>query len=201
MNVTDIFQHIRDGLGTSGNSRWSDAELLRQINLALNRAQGILQRNAVSFGRKKHAFTATAGVQAYDLPGDFAAVVGLWRSDTHRPLTHFSQEGWEGIMSAVEASVFAVDDEQLLIAGTPAGPVPFVFRYWPTAPTVTAASAMPWSGKLDYIVIDYVRARLFNTDEMDVSQDTQFLQDLENNIVAQFTGAEPSVRSRRGWLL
>jgi hypothetical protein len=38
--------------------------------------------------------------------------------------------------------------------------------------------------------------RIFNTDEMDVSHGSQFLQDLENNIVAQFTGTETPVPSR-----
>jgi hypothetical protein len=38
--------------------------------------------------------------------------------------------------------------------------------------------------------------RIFNTDEMDVSHGSQFLQDLENNIVAQFIGAETPVPSR-----
>jgi hypothetical protein len=39
-------------------------------------------------------------------------------------------------------------------------------------------------------------SRIFNTDEMDVSHGSQFLQDLENNIVAQFTGTETPVPSR-----
>jgi hypothetical protein len=36
---------------------------------------------------------------------------------------------------------------------------------------------------------------------MEVSQDIQLLQDLENNIVSQFSEMAPKMVTRRGWLV
>jgi hypothetical protein len=199
--VSSLYTSIRDGIGDSANARWTDAELLRQVNLAIVRAQALLQRNSISFGRKTHEFTGVAGTSAYELPGDFASVVGLWRTDTSRELLHKTQEAYDSTLTAAEATIFCVDGDHLRIMGTPTGAIPFRLRYWPVATAVTGNDSTPWGGKLDPIMVDYVRMRLFVNDEMDVTQDAQFLQDLENNILAQFALAEPAVVKHRGWLV
>lgn len=198
--VADLITYVRSGLGPAADARWSDADVLLQLNVGAKRAAGVLLRNGAAFARAKLDFNTTAGQQAYDIPGDFAAVVGLWRTDTHQQLTHRTQEQWEGISSASECTNFVVDGEALLIAGTPSKATPMRLRYWPTAPVLTLAGTSPWGGRLDCALGDYARARLFNTDEMDVSQDVQLLQDLENNVLALFAGSEPSVVRSRGWL-
>lgn len=201
MLISDLLVYIRDGLGTSSNARWTDAEILRVAQIAVVRAQGILQRNDIYFGRSKVDFTTTATVNAYDVPGDFAAVVGLWRTDQHKPLTHKRQQDWENIISASEASCFAIDGEDLLIAGTPTTAIPMRLRYWPVAPTLSLAGSTPWMGRLDFVLIPYVQVRLFNADEMTVQQDVELLQDLENNIISQFAQADPAVETHRGWMV
>lgn len=199
--VSSLYTNIRDGLGESASARWTDSELLRQVNLAIIRAQGLLQRNSVSFGRKIHDFTGVAGTEAYELPGYFASVVGLWRTDTKRELLHKTQEAYESTLTAAEATIFCVDGDHLRIMGTPTGAIPFRLRYWPIALPVAASDSTPWSGKLDPLIVGYARMNIFNMDEMDVTQDAQFLQDLENNILAQFALAEPAVVKHRGWLV
>jgi len=201
MLVSDLFVHIRDGLGSAANARWSDAELLRVAQVAVERSQAILQRNGISFGRKSLDITTTAGIDAYDVPGDFAAVLGMTRLDTAQPMRHVSQLEWDTLMSAQPLSVFCIDGEVLRVASAPTSAVTLRLRYWPTRPALTLAGSTPWNGKLDSLLVDYARARLFNTDEMDVSQDVQLLQDLENNILAQFAASEPTVVQRRGWLV
>ena len=201
MLVSDLFVHIRDGLGSAANARWSDAELLRVAQVAVERSQAILQRNGISFGRKSLDIATTAGVDAYDVPGDFAAVVSMTRTDTAQPVRHVSQVEWDTLVAAQPLSVFCIDGEVLRVASAPTAAVTLRLRYWPTRPALTLAGSTPWGGKLDSLLVDYARARLFNTDEMDVSQDVQLLQDLENNILAQFAASEPTVVQRRGWLV
>ena len=200
MLVSDLLSYVRRGLGSSGSTRWSDADILSVAHVATVRAQGILQRNNIAFGRKSVAFSTVAAQEAYDVPGDFAAVYGLWNRDLNTRLRHVGIDEWESIVYAKENSVFAIDGESLRIAGTPQSVVSMVLHYWPIAATLSASGSTPWNGRLDYIIGDYCRIRLYNNDEMDASQDVQLLQDLENNIVAQFAASEPTVVTRRGWL-
>ena len=200
MLVSDLLQYVRRGLGSAAASRWTDAEIISAAQVGVVRAQGILQRNQIAFGRKVREFSTATGQQAYDVPGDFAAVYGLWRKDVPSQLRHVASNEWESIVYAKDTSVFTIDGEELKIAQTPGAVIEMSLRYWPIAPTLEASGSTPWGGKLDYIIGDYTRIRLFNNDEMDASQDVTLLQDLENNIVAQFAGAEPSVVMRRGWM-
>lgn len=200
MLVSDLLQYVRRGLGSAAASRWTDAEIISAAQVGVVRAQGILQRNQIAFGRKVREFPTVSGQQAYDVPGDFAAVYGLWNTGTHTKLRHVSADEWESIISAKEMSVFLIDGEELKIASTPCAVIEMSLRYWPIAPTLEASGSTPWNGRLDYIIGDYTRIRLFNNDEMDASQDVTLLQDIENNIVAQFAASEPSVVGRRGWM-
>lgn len=201
MLVSDLLSYVRRGLGSAASSRWTDPDILSAAQVGVVRAQGILQRNGIAFGRNTREFSTVAGQQGYDVPGDFAAVYGLWRKDNPTKLRHVASDEWESIVYAKELSVYTIDGELLKIAGTPTGITSMVLRYWPIAPTLTLAGSTPWNGKLDYIIGDYCRIRLFNNDEMDASQDITLLQDLENNIVSQFAGAEPTTVTRRGWLV
>ena len=201
MLVSDLLLYVRRGLGSSASSRWSDADILSSAQVATVRAQGVLQRNNIAFGRTSKDFSTVANQEAYDVPGDFAAVYGLWNTGTHTKLRHVAADEWESIISAKEMSVFLIDGESLRIAGTPLSVATMTLRYWPIAPTLSLAGSTPWNGRLDYIIGDYTRIRLFNNDEMDASADIQLLQDIENNILAQFAASEPTVVSRRGWLV
>ena len=202
MLVSDLLSYVRRGLGSSASSRWEDADILSAAQVATVRAAGIIQRNALSFGRKSVTFNTAIGTQSYDVPGDLAAVHGLWRKTAiPQQLRHVSIDEWESIVTAKESTVFVIDGEELRIAGTPLSISPMVLHYWPIAPTLSLSGSTPWNGRLDYIIGDYCRARLFNVDEMEVSQDIQLLQDLENNIVSQFSQMEPKAVVRRGWLV
>ena len=201
MLVSDLILYVRRGLGSAASSRWSDADILSSAQVATVRAQGVLQRNNIAFGRTSRDFSTVAAQQAYDVPGDFAAVYGLWNTGTHAKLRHVAADEWESITYAKEMSVFLIDGESLRIAGTPLSVATMTLRYWPIAPTLSLAGSTPWNGRLDYIIGDYTRIRLFNNDEMDASADIQLLQDIENNILAQFAASEPTVVSRRGWLV
>jgi hypothetical protein len=202
MLVSDLLSYVRRGLGSSASSRWEDADILSAAQVATVRAQGILQRNNIAFGRTSVEFDTVAETSDYDVPGDIAAVYGLWkRTSTPQQLRHVTIDEWESIITAREATVFAIDGESLKIAGTPQSAISMVLHYWPIAPTLSLSGSTPWNGRLDYVIGDYCRARLYNNDEMEVSQDIQLLQDLENNIVSQFSEMAPKMVTRRGWLV
>ena len=200
MLVSDLLLYVRRGLGSSGSTRWSDSDILSVAQVATVRAQGVLQRNNIAFGRSSVEFSTVAEQEDYDVPGDFAAVYGLWNRDTNKRLQHLSIDEWESLLTAKEASAYVIDGEDLRITATPQSAISMVLHYWPIAPTLTTAGSTPWNGRLDYIIGDYCRIRLYNNDEMDATQDVQILQDLENNILAQFAGSEPKTVMRRGWL-
>jgi hypothetical protein len=59
---------------------------------------------------------------------------------------------------------------------------------------------MPWSGKIDDIIVEYVSLRIKNLDEMDVSIDLQLLQDMENQILQAYAPTSVLVTDGSGWL-
>lgn len=201
MLVSEFLTHLRDELGDGGKTRYqSDAPLVRMLQKSIVRAQGVLYRNGISFGRNKYTFDTVAGTSTYALPSDFASVYGMWRTDQHKPLQHRTTDQFENIISAQECSNYTVLDDDLIIAGTPTTVIPLALYYWPIAPTVAIGDEMPWRGRLDYIILDYLKIRCFNIDEMDTTADIQMMQDLENNIVSQFAERDPLVVKHRGWL-
>jgi hypothetical protein len=91
--------------------------------------------------------------------------------------------------------------QKLYIMGTPSTVETLTFIYYPNIDTssYTTATTMPWGGKLDQIIIDYVKVLCLNADEQSVQTDVQLLSDLENNILNFYGGQSPSTISRAGW--
>lgn len=203
--VSSLITDIRYEINDSSSTRWStDAPILAYIKRAINRANRICQRNSLQFAKKKATLTTVAGQAYVSLPDDFDIDIGLWRDSTHTKITKKTEAEWEQIVSATACANWTLDLEnsRILLNGTPTGAETLTFYYYPAIDTsaYTTSTTMPWGGKLDDIIVDYVALRLKAVDEMETGQDERIMADFENNIVTAYNPLSPTVVEGAGWL-
>lgn len=203
--VSSVILDVRYEINDSSSSRWStDTPILAYVKRAVNRANRICQRNSLQFAKKKATLTTVSGVAYVALPTDFDIDIGLWRDSTHTKITKKTEAEWEQIVSATALANWNLDLEnsRILLSGTPTAAETLTFYYYPAIDTsaYTTSTTMPWSGKLDDIIVDYVSMRLRNVDEMSLDQDKEFLIDLENQIIQSYQPLNPTIISGDGWL-
>lgn len=200
--ISSVIDNIRIELVDVNDVRWSDANLLALVKRAIRRAEHVIRRNDISFGRAYETITTVVDEDEYALPADFMAPVILTRDGTHKELTLCDDQKWETILSAPELSNWLIRGSNLYVYALPQAVETLTLVYWPLLDiaSYTVDSSMPWSGKLDEIIADYVALRCKNIDEMDVSNDVQLLTDLENNILSTYGTLNPQIVTMRGWL-
>jgi len=204
--ISALITEIRTDISDDASTRFTDAKILNVIKKAIRRANRIVQRNGLQFGKKKASLTTTAN-QAYltlsDVT-DFDVLIGLWRDDTHEKLKLATEDEWERIISADELDYYHLDyaNDKIEFNGTPSSAIALTLHYYPTIDpsAYTTATTMPWAGRLDDIVMEYVGVRLKTIDEMDVSYDTKLLTDLESQILQSYMPNAPQMVEGSGWL-
>jgi len=203
MTIGDLLGDIRLELSDELKTRWTDAQMLKTVARAYRRLSHVLYRNDVELGRSVATFATEAGREDYPLPPDFMADYGLYRQGAKIRLTKQSDDAWEQLASPSEATSWLIRGDTLYIAGIPAGAYAMTLVYWPLVDTDSLAleDETPFSGKLDDLVTEYASLRLKNIDEMDVTLDSQLLQDLENNLLNTYSSISPVTLTRRGWLV
>ena len=203
--VSAVITVIRYEINDPSSTRWTtDAPILAYIKRAVNRANRICQRNSLQFAKKKVTLTTVAGQAYVSLPTDFDIDIGLWRDSTHTKITKKTEAEWEQIVSATACANWMLDLEnnRLLLNGAPTDAETLTFYYYPAIDTsdYTTSTTMPWGGKLDDIIVDYVALRLKNLDEMEPTEDEKLLSDFENNIVQAYNPLSPTIVEGAGWL-
>ena len=199
MLVSEAINEIRIELDDLLSTRWTDANILTLIKKAVRRLGGILYTNDISVGKKTYAFSTVNGTQAYALPTDFMADVGVFRQDTLSPVLKVSDYQWEIMSASVGESLYyivrteslgspAEDVAAILFKSTPASAVSMRLVYWPRLDslTFTTSSDLPYNGMFDDMLLEYVAMRCKNIDEMNVNTDAQLLQEMENKVVAAY---------------
>ncbi len=201
MVISQLITDIRLDINDRESSRFTDAEILSVVKKALVRLAHILFRNDIEAGRLTYEFTTIEGVSDYPLPYDFMKDVGLYKPNGIS-LPCQTDKQWETIISANESSVYIIRAGTLYIAGTPTTSTQMKLIYWklPEVLELTVDDEMPYNGKFDYMVAEYVGMRLKNIDESDVSRDVELLADMENQILATYGSQTPTVVRQRGWL-
>lgn len=203
--VSGVISQIRLELNDQASARWSDANLLLWIRKAITRISPILYRNSVQLARSTATVTTVASQASYTLPTDFGTPYGLYRDSNHTKLTQRTEDEWEQITSAGECTnwsiLYSSGVQKIYITGTPSTVETLTLIYYPIIDTsaYTTASTMPWGGKLDQIIVDYVRLCCLNADEQSITTDVQLMTDIENNILNFFGGQSPLVIQRAGW--
>ncbi len=196
-----ITELVRTELNDSTQSRWTDAELLVFMKQAVRRANALGQQRRLPFMRGKQDYTLEAGSSSLTLPSDFLTPISLTRMDTNEQLDQTDGERLDAIVSASECAVYSVEDGTIEVTAVPVNDVPLRLRYYVNAApdSLTMSSPMPWGGKLDYALCEYVALRARKVDRYDTSVDIALLDDMEKLIVAMYADLGQTVFKARGW--
>lgn len=203
MTIGDLIGEIRLELTDEQKTRWTDEQMLKILGKAYRRLSHVLYRNDVELGRMVWHFDTETGREDYPLPGDFMADYGLYRDATKTKLAKQSDDSWEQLSHPGECTAWLIRGDNLYIACAPSDSYGLTLVYWPLLDTASMdlESPTPFGGKFDDLVAEYAALRLKNIDEMDVSLDSQLLQDLENNLLSTYSAISPVTIGRRGWLV
>ena len=191
--ISDILDYVRDVTDDVGDQpRMSDAVGLRYAKRALQRAWQVIVNNNLPIGVSTQAYTTTADQQNEDLPSDFQKHIGLQRDSTGKMLRYINVEQWARLYRAGESecTIWTILDDDIYLASTPSAAIDLTLFYWPTLDlsAYSVNTSMPWGGKLDEPIKNYLTLLALNTDEYNLDQDMAFLQEMENQIV---TGLAP----------
>ncbi len=205
--ISAVITELRTDINDDDSSRFTDTKILNIIKKAIRRANRIVQRNGIQFGKKKASLTTVAN-QAYLTLStsitDFDVALGLWRSDTYTKIPLRTEDEWEAIISTYPCYHAMIDyeNDKILFKATPTSALTLYFYYYPTVDpsAYTTASSMPWSGRLDDLIMEYTSLRLKNIDEMDASFDQKLLQDMETQILQAYAPNAPTIVEGEGWL-
>ena len=202
MTIAELIGDIRLELTDELKTRWSDDQIVKIVGKGFRRLSHVLYRNDVELGREIYRFDTEPGREDYPLPADFMADYGLYHDAARVKLAKQSDDSWEQLDCPGECTAWLIRGDSLYLAGTPAAPHGLTLVYWPLLDmgAFEMDSPTPYGGKLDDLVAEYAALRLKNIDEMDVSLDSQLLQDMENNLLNTYSALSPITVSRRGWL-
>lgn len=200
--ITDIQYQTED----TGDTRFSAAYKLNMVKLGIRRANRIVQRNGVQFAKKYTDLTTTDDVAYISMPADFDVDIGLWNTGTHNELIKIQEEQWEEIVSCETLQFYLLDyvNSRILLKDTPTDSTTTLrLWYYPTVDpsAYTTGTTMPWGGRLDDIIVQYVVMRLMNIAEMDTSMELQLLQDMESQILESYKPLGQTLVEKTGWLI
>jgi hypothetical protein len=205
--ISDLILEIRTDISDDDSTRFTDTQVLNVIKKAIRRANRIVQRNGLQFGKKKGTITTVANQDYVTLSTavtDFDVSIGLWRTDTHAQIPLKTESQWECIISAsaLANALLNYGNDKIQFNGTPSSAVSLNLWYYPTVDpsAYTVATTTPWAGRIDDIIMEYTSNRLKNIDEMDLSFDTQLMTDMENQIIQAYAPNSPTVVEGAGWM-
>jgi hypothetical protein len=204
--VADIITDVRYEISDEMQTRFSDNNtLLSLVKKAVRRASRVAQRNGLQFAKSSASIPTVANQNYVALPTDFDTVAGdKFLFKDRELIIHLTQPSWEAVVSAGETNFCLLDPAggKIYLKGTPTSVETLTLWYYPAvdATTFTVATAMPWGGRLDDIISEYVSLRAKNIDEMEAGFDLQLLTDLENQILEAYRPVGSTVDETKGWL-
>jgi len=204
--ISSLITEIRTDVSDDDSTRFTDAQILNVIKKAIRRANRIVQRNGIQFGKKKAVLTTVADQDYLTLSDitDFDVPISLYRTDTHEIIPFRTEFQWERIVSAsaLEHALLDYENDKISFNGEPSSALTLNFWYYPTVDpsAYTTATSTPWSGRIDDIIMEYAINRLKNIDEMDVGYDTKLLTDMENQLLQAYAPNAPTQVETTGWL-
>jgi hypothetical protein len=206
--ISALISELRVDLADEASTRFTDATLLAVFKKAIRRANRIVQRNGLQFGKKKATFNTTANtgyVVLSTVASDFDTFIAMYRTDTGEVIKQVAE--WELETVTKIAGTFGYcyidyQNDKILLEDTPASAIACALYYMPTVDpsAYTTSSSTPWSGRLDDIIMEYVGLRMKNVDEMDVSMDQKLMQDMENQILLAYAPNQATMVEGKGWL-
>lgn len=192
---------IRVNISDGNKSRYSDAELLTFFRQAIRRAQFVGFENRFDFMREKFDFTLGQGATQYQLPANFIVQAGVWRTDTRKKIEIISDlDEFETGTGYQPAEKYMINGNYIEFIGAATADIPIRIRYYADAmvDTLTLQSQMPWGGRLDYPICEYVMIRALHVDKYTLSTDFKLLADLEQKIVFMYMNREAVMGEMQG---
>jgi len=194
--VSDIISGVRFELDDSQETRWTDAQILEGIKKSLRRIDNFVIKHGLEFGKSSTTLTVLEDASTVALPSDFKRDIGLYDGTT--PLKKLDTDiferstgdGWRINGSNVELLEAVTENTSL------------TFWYYPLTDysAYTSSSTMPWSGKLDDIVINYASLILKNIDEYSVEIDMALAREIERQLLDVYQPLTPVLQERDGWV-
>jgi hypothetical protein len=205
--ISTLITELRVDINDSSSTRFTDANLLALFKKAIRRANRICQRNDIQFAKKSVTLTTTPSQDYIDISStgsDFDVWIGLFRDSDHKEIKTRTEREWETDLSQTANTYCRLDqaNSKIYLNGTPDSAATLTLWYYPTVDpsAYTTASTTPWNGRIDDILMEYVRIRVLNMDEMDVSFDSQLMTDLENQILGAYKYNSVTVVEGNGWM-
>lgn len=203
--VSDVITTIRYNVEDVDATRFSAGTVLSLVKQAVNRANRVLQRNGIQFAKKYTDLTTTEDQAYLSMPDDFDVDIYLGQTTSGAKLIKQTEAEWNANISASANSYYYLDyvNSRIWIRGTPSDSTTTIrLYYYPTVDTSAYATTttMPWGGRLDDIIIEYVCFRLHNIAQMDVSIELQLIQDFENQILEAYRPLQQTLVEPEGWI-
>lgn len=202
--ISSLITELRTDLSDDGSTRFTDTQLLNLFKKAIRRANRIVQRNGIQFGKSKAVINTSATLDYVALPADFDVWLGLFRDDSHKAILRKREEEWETIYSATALAQCLLDqaNSKIYFNATPGAVIALTLWYFPSydIASYTVASPTPWDGRLDDLIMEYTKLRALNIDEMDVTFDQALLVDFENQVIQSYGPNTVTIIDGNGWL-
>lgn len=205
--VSSVITDIRVEINDSDSTRFTnDSAILSYIKRAIRRANRICQMNGMEFAKKFSSLTCVASQAYVSMPTDFDVFIILSRTDTRVDIPLKVEWQWQELSASASPELIGAKldfvNSRILLRGYPASAVVLELWYYPTVDpsAYTTSSSMPWDGKLDDAIIEYVSMRLKNLDEYDVNVEKSLLADMETAILTCQIPNQQNVVDDKGWL-
>jgi 5'-3' exonuclease len=180
-------------------TRWKDEQLAVFLAKSARRINQLAIRNELDFAMQaSDVVLKPDGTIEGIIYGEVNAVCLLTRKDNGTPLKHLLPMHYLTIKNPTSASVWTFLNGQAEYKIPMAEDVPAVFLHYPLVTISTSLS--PWDGRLDDLIVEYASLRAKNTDEMNLTQDTKMLAELEKTLLANFNRLQPQIAPMKGWI-
>jgi len=205
--VDDTIEKIRVELEDAQDARWTDAKLLVLIKKSVDRMNKVLMKSGIKFAKSSYDFDTVADQDQYALPSDYMAIDSLYRvrkedkTGWAQTVIFRNDDEWERMISATETTNWRVWNGNIELFDIPKSAVSLRFYYWPQIDTSAWAtdSIMPWAGRMDEVIAEYVALRCKNIDEKDLQWDIRLLSDLADDYLDIYGTSEPAQATTQGF--
>ena len=199
--VSELIENlVRVNLSDTGKSRFEDSDLLAFFKQAIRRAQGYGYTKKYNFMKKAIEVVIKAGDVKYLLPTDMIVISGLWNKDLKKKLILASEDEWETTDYNEALTHYIIDGLYLNLAGASTSDTSLRIKYYYNAgpDALTLTTQMPWNGRLDYPICQYVTMRAQNIDKYSLKYEQQLLMDMEQAIDDMFVDIDQTIGEPKG---
>ncbi len=201
--IASLISDLRVELSDANSSRWTDAKLVTLIGKCVRRTNDLLIRYQMRFAESTHTFnTQTDGTTTYALPADFDIPIALYRDDRDDRLKHTDDDYWEIITACAENIRWRINGSNIEVRDAPTVVTGMTFYYYPEIDTsaYTTSTNLPWSGRVDDVIGEYLLVRCGNIDEADVSFDKMLESEITRGRLKKYEALRPQPDTVEGYL-